>query len=323
MSCQNEDKQAISFSFYHWKAEADFPASYQKAMQETSSKKIYMHFFDVVENDDEQGTPQALPNYVLRNVDPAYKSYEIIPVVYLTNGVLKRPDLNLKRLAKDCVKLIDQMSKHNFSKKHNSIQIDCDWTESTGPRFFAFIELLQEHFEQVDVTLRLHQIKYAHQTGVPPTQSGTLMLYNMGELTALDQNSILEPDIVSSYIDTKTSYPLPLKIALPLFSQMVVLNANNEIKIIKDVDGEGLQNTTYFNKISNTSYQVIRDTLFHGVFLNPTQKIKVESLDQKDIVSAYNIIKNSELSYDEVIFYHLDSDCLDNVELAQLISNIR
>lgn len=34
-------------SFYHWKAKANYPASFQDALNAANTNTIYMHYFDI------------------------------------------------------------------------------------------------------------------------------------------------------------------------------------------------------------------------------------------------------------------------------------
>ena len=69
------------------------------------------------------------------------------------------------------------------------IQLDCDWNSSTQKKYFNLIEEMKLYptWENIvwSATIRLHQLKYPKQTGVPPVNKGVLMFYNMGNFLQL------------------------------------------------------------------------------------------------------------------------------------------
>ena len=74
----------------------------------------------------------------------------------------------------------------------------------------------------LSATIRLHQVKYYKQAGIPPVDRGMLMFYNMGKLNALTaENSIYNSNDAAGYIETVDDYPLKLDLALPAFSWAV------------------------------------------------------------------------------------------------------
>lgn len=321
-SCTNDNPPHKKFSFYHWKSNAEYNKSYQKALNTTQTNKIYLHYFDVeTVHKPRWGSDGIFPTYVLNSIAQDYQEFEIIPVVYITNRVFKTRNLDVTDLSNRIKKLINQISKTHFNKEIKQIQIDCDWTESTRGAYFELLGQLQNYFE-IDVTIRLHQIKYKNITGVPPVKKGTLMLYNVGDLKNRKQNSTLEASIVKRYVDKNTDYPLSLNIALPLFSQTVLTNNDNEIKIIKNTERNVLENDDHFKIIDNLNLMVVKDTLYKGFFLSKGYNLKFEEINETVIIESYKIIKNSDLKINDVIFYHLDEKSLSNINLKEIIENL-
>lgn len=303
-------------SFYHWKARAKYTEACGEALELSEIQKIYLHYFDIKQSSDE-----ALPIYILKNVDEEYKGFEIVPVIYITNEVFKHENLVSQELAKKVAKLIDEISLRHFGREIREIQVDCDWTQSTRSAYFNLLRDLGSEFE-IDATIRLHQIKFMQKTGVPPVNKGTLMLYNVGDLKNKQQNSILEASIVKQYINAETSYPLPLNIGLPLFSQTVLFNNDDRVKIIKDTDRFMLENDRHFVRRDELNFEVVCDTLYKGYYLSKGYHLKVEEVDEREIVTSYKIIKKSELITDEIILYHLDDASLSNIDLNELIDKL-
>jgi hypothetical protein len=321
-SACSADNASKKISFYHWKSNAIFPDSYDKVLTETKTEKIYLHYFDIDKVETERwGDDGIYPRYVIKNIAQEFKAFEIIPVVYITNRVFQTADLDIDRLSDKIVQLINQISTKHFGKILHSIQIDCDWTQSTRASYFSLLESLKKQFE-IDVTIRLHQIKFQEATGIPPVESGTLMLYNVGDLRNKEQNSILENEIVKQYLNTVSSYPLPLNLALPLFSQSIVINKENEIKIIKNSVRTCLEGDQHFRKINDTNFQVVKDTLFKGFYLSEGYRLKLEEANELELMNAYNTVKNSQLMINEIIFYHLDEPSLLSIDVKKIVKEL-
>ena len=320
-SCTTNKKESKGISFYHWKAKATYTEAYKEALTLAESKKVYLHYFDLnlVDENDSQNDG-IYPVYLLREVDKAYHDFDIVPVVYITNQVFK-DEIDIQGLAERTTLLINEISKKQFQKKLTTIQIDCDWTQRTKNAYFEFLKLMNNEFE-VSTTIRLHQVKFQKQTGIPPVKSGTLMLYNIGDLKSRNENSILENRIVQKYINSDTSYPLKLSLGLPLFSQTIVTNTSNKIKIIKDTERAILENDSHFKKVDETNFSILKDTLYKGFYLSKGYNLKLEELSEKEIITSYKTIKNSRLNIDDIIFYHLDDNALNSLNLKKIINQL-
>ena len=310
ISCTSKQQdQLTDYSFYHWKSKAKMDSNLESTL-EGNPKKVYLHYFDV---DFEEYRYE--PKYVLTQVDDWYKNQNIVPVVYITNHTLKNiysPE-DLGRKIKD---LVNEISTHHFSKTLPDLQIDCDWTERTKDKYFELLKLLKVDFN-VSATIRLHQLKYPDKTGVPPVEHGTLMLYNMGDLTNMEQNSILETRIIESYIDKDLSYPFPLDLALPLFSQTVIKNYQGRVRLINHIP-ESLSDTSLFKPVKDNNYRPKLDTLFNGFFISPSYELKTEKVTEEDLVKSVKMLKNTKLDISSVIYYHLDKNCIDTYNLTHI-----
>jgi hypothetical protein len=281
-----------------------------------------MHYFDIEKvQKPEKDNDGIFPTYVLKNIEKSYLEYDIVPVVYISNAVFKTENLNVLDLSKRIQKLIHQISIKHFNKKNKEIQLDCDWTKTTRFAYFELINYLKKEFT-IDVTIRLHQIKFKHKTGIPPVKKGTLMLYNIGDLKNKQQNSILENVLVKKYITTNTTYPLTLNVGLPLFSQTIVTNTSNKIKIIKNTERRILENDRHFKKLNHSNFEIAIDTLYKGFYLSKGFQLKLEELSETEIINSYHTIKESKLNIDETIFYHLDDSSLSNFSLKNIIEKL-
>ena len=132
-----------------------------------------MHYFDVDFIEGLEGKEKVFPIYQLKHVDQSYQEFEVIPVVFITNKVLKS-SISIPELGDKIINLIHQISETHFQKIHNIVHLDCDWTLSTREVYFELIEHMEKSIKVVP-TIRLHQIKYKEKTGVPPVEDLSLI----------------------------------------------------------------------------------------------------------------------------------------------------
>ncbi len=321
LSCSDENS-SDRVSFYFWKSNVNFNDSFKDVLGKLKSRKIYLHYFDVdrIEADRLNGDG-IYPVYVVKSVAEEYNDYEIIPVVYIANKIFKSENIDISDLSDKITQLINQISVNYFGKKPKTVQIDCDWTQSTQALYFNLLQHLKTQF-CINVTIRLHQIKYQESTGVPPVDYGTLMLYNVGKLNNDRQNSILDNDIVKQYINRETTYPLHLDIALPIFSQTVVKNNRGEVKLINRSIRNELRNDTHFKQISENCFEVVIDTLFKGFYLSKGYNLKMDEISEREIIRAYSTVKHSKLKMGDCIFYHLDEQILSSIDLEKIVKEL-
>lgn len=308
-------------SFYFWKSKVEWSETTAELLNQVKTQDLYIHFFDV-DSQKSESSPEdeVYPNYALTHIDSSFLSYNIVPVIYIVNNSLKTA--NIIELASNIERLTTQISKHHSLKQPKEIQLDCDWNASTQEAFFSLVEVLNKSF-RVSATIRLHQIKYYEKTGVPPVHKGVLMLYNMGDLKNENENSILSLKVVKEYISTNTSYPLPLDIALPGFSQTVVLNANGDVKLINTSEKLNLENSDVFRQLADNIFQPMRDTLYKGFYINDRTHLKTEKPEVDEILAAYDFIRKSRLNLsNKVIFYHLDNNVETTVYIKDIISGL-
>ncbi len=307
-----------SISFYYWKSSANYSIIVDSVFKNHNIKNIYLHYFDV----DVNKRGEVFPKYVIDGIDEQFFYFgRITPVVFITNRAIKNVG-DIDTLAEKIHKLTDQISYYYFYDKFKKIQVDCDWNQSTKEKYFKLLNILNNYY-RVSATIRLHQIKYKDRTGVPPVEEGVIMVYNVGDLKNMNKNSILQSNIVAQYVNEKTTYPLPLKMALPLFSQIVIKNNDDQYRLASYNGYENIEkDKTHFNKINNSLYKVKKDTLFKGFYLSPGYQIKIEKLQEKDVIESYKIVKSSKMNIPDVIFYHLDDNVISNINLNSIIKDI-
>lgn len=310
-----QSKNIDKVSFYHWKSNAENVFSPMTISKEKVDK-IYLHYFDIDLIDG-----KAYPVYTIKSVDEVYKDIQIVPVVFIVNKVLKGADVS--DLVSKIHQLVDEISKHHFGKTLDALQIDCDWNASTRSVYFDLLKHLKKYY-QLSCTVRLHQVKYESKTGLPPVEKGTLMLYNVGDLTDFSQNSILSDSIVSLYINECTNYPISMDLALPLFSQTVLKSKKGMFKLIKGTERKLFESDTiHFVARNKYVFEIKKDTLYKGFYLTVGDQLKLEELTNKDIVNSYKTVKNSDLNINGVTFYHLDSALIQKEKMDFLLKQLR
>lgn len=319
-SCSDRNKPLVSM--YHWKSEAIYSKHIENAMDISGSEKIYLRYFDVELKSNEWSSRESpFPTYVINKIAPEFSDFEIVPVVYLTNNIFQLENLKVVELAKQVRELINQISLEHFKKEIKEIQIDCDWTQSTRMNYFEFLEILNTDFN-IDATIRLHQVKFKDKTGIPPVKKGTLMMYNVGDLKNRDQNSILEHEIVGDYINSSSTYPISLNIGLPIYSQTIVFNNDDEVRIMKGVSRQLYETDSHFKKVSSQVFNVEKDTLFNGLYLSEGYQLKLEEVSTDEVLRSYSILKMSKLNLNGVVLYHLDDEVLTHFNISELIEGL-
>lgn len=199
-------------------------------------------------------------------------------------------------------------------KSVKEVQFDCDWTESTRDKYFAFLEECNRLFEEklVSSTIRLYQYKYPEKAGIPPVKRGMLMCYNAGDVRdPKGGNSIFELDEVMKYLEDG-EYKLPLDYALPIF-EWVLLYQNGEIKQILPYsflsDYGILLDGDYPNFKVNTDFTF--GDRANSILIRKGDNIRVESPDKGEVIKlAAYLGRNKNNSDASITLYHLSHDAI-------------
>jgi len=277
-SCKKKPPN-ITPAFYHWQTEFQLEASEKTYLQNFSIKKLYVKYFDV----DWHASGQPLPQAEIIWKEPIPEDIELVPTVFITNRSLKKIPLEkIEELADSIFKKIMVLSADKFFNRNISeIQIDCDWSGTTKEKYFRLLSFLRKKNAEIKLsaTIRLHQIKFYQQTGVPPVDKGMLMFYNVGEVADITtKNSILDLDIAKQYLENFEKYPLHLDLALPIFSWGVLFRDGKMIKLISGLSAEELRDTSRFSPPapqggSEKSFDTIQE---ESKLSDTTQKTKSE-----------------------------------------------
>jgi hypothetical protein len=297
-------------AFYYWKSVFRNNVYEQQRMRETNAGILYVKFFDVDWNYAQQ---RLFPLAQIQFADTPARSFQIIPVIFITNRSLLHADsAMLPELAKNIASLAEKICAQNGIASVAELQIDCDWSDKTRDKYFYLLELIKQQpyvkGKQLSATIRLHQVKFKNVTGVPPVDKGLLMLYNMGNLKELSTtNSILDENELKSYTAGLDNYTLPLDMALPLFSWYVWFNSNNSYKgLLHDYDIPAPDLLPVKNTGDNL-YRFTRDCDTAGFSFREGETLRVEK-SSKDEIAKAGKIAGSYLDGQRILScFHLDS----------------
>jgi hypothetical protein len=319
-SCtQKHPARNIERSFYYWKSIFKLTDFEKKTLDSLQVKKIYLKFFDVTWDNERN---EAIPKAQVRIVDTGYlqlNNIKIIPVVFITNECIQKSDAaSMSILAGKIAALIQNIQTASLSFQHISeVQIDCDWSAATKERYFLLLTSLKKAgFTNLSATIRLHQIKFASATGIPPVAKGLLMCYNMGNLKdPATKNSIIETAELKKYTSNLWAYPLLLDAGLPLFDWYVLFRKNNYTGLVKSID---ISNPA-ISILNRDKYIFIKDTMLSGIEFKKEDILRREESDYKEVLSAATFI-SSKLNNPapSVALFHLDSVTLKKYSAHEL-----
>lgn len=308
-SCQQKEKPTISF--YYWKTIFRLSPKEKSTLATNQVKRLYIRYFDI---DLSPETQKAYPKSPIRFED-ATPNFEIIPVVYIKNKVMLNPKLNVLDLAKKTNSFIQQINaKNNINIQE--IQIDCDWTLESKDNYLRFIEAFKKvSNKKLSATIRLHQIKYFKKTKIPNVDRGVLMYYNMGKIAPDSLNSIYDRNIANRYLSSLENYPLPIDIALPIYSWGIHIRVGKIIGLRNKIDINNLKNNGSFVLTKNNWFTVANSNFKKGIYYKENDLLKPETITSADLLEmATDLEENTEQNPKEIIFYDLDEFNIKNYE---------
>ncbi|RNL95213.1 hypothetical protein ED312_01035 [Sinomicrobium pectinilyticum] len=299
-----EDRKTHPVQFYYWKSKTRIGETEKQFFEQLGATRLYLRLFDV---DIQKGIPQ--PQAAIRSFDAKALPAEYIPVVFITNRTFTHISVtDTDKLAKDVFALVRKIMSDNQLGDPEEIQIDCDWTATTKDRFFRFLDTFRTvSGKKTTCTLRLHQVKYRDETGVPPADKVYLMAYATSSPVENDgKNSILDLTLLKDYLGDIGNYPLDFDVALPLYSWAVVTNHLGRTKLINGVTKEELPDKIY-RKTDEHSFELQEDTFLRGIYLNRGFRIRVEHISPELLQEAKDFLSKKINKRYNYIYYHLDS----------------
>jgi len=271
-------------ALYYWKSNFSLDAPQSQLLKKVAGDEIYLRFFDI---NWDNNTNRAFPNAIISFSQPVNK-LNITPVVFIANKTLERISADaIDSLAVHTYALINQIAKKQ-SICYKTVQFDCDWTLTTREKYFHFLSAFKKLSScKLEATIRLHQIKYKSITGIPPVEKGILMFYNMGQVNAnLKQpNSIYNEADAGRYLAYIPKYPLPLDVALPLFSWAVHIREGRVIQIYGSLNENSFSNPLNFEH-TDKAYYAKKSFFLNGIYIKENDIFKLEHTDVKALEQA-------------------------------------
>lgn len=303
ISC-GQKKPVIEKTFYYWKTSFDISAQEKNALDSLNVKKLYVHFFDI-DWDETHNMPVPLAEIAWK--DSLFPVEKIVPTVFITNRTFEHlADAEVGNFAHKIATKI-QYHLQTISLLPAEIQIDCDWTENTKAIYFQLLTALKKEIKNIPIsaTIRLHQLKYFHKTGVPPVDRGMLMCYNLGDVRKADtKNSILALEDLKKYILPPVKYPLPLDIALPIFEWGVVRRNEKTVHLLNDF-AISTENRHFFTEITPNLFSCDSSHYEKGVYLYKNDQIRIEKVSAATLQEAYLLLQPFIKDSCSIAFYHL------------------
>lgn len=311
-ACHNSAGDVQS-SFYYWKTVYRPDSVERHALNTIGANRLFIRIMDV----DTQGPDgEAVPVSAVMFTESLPDTVSVVPVVYLVNHVLydlphDQQDSLAARIYRFVAGKVQSAGKRGFSE----LQIDCDWTTATRDTYFSLLESMRAQLDdsiRLTATLRLHQVRNRRSSGIPPVDRVLLMCYNMGNLRLPgEHNSILDLREMDTYLNGYLSdYPLPVDIALPLFSWSVVFRDGKYAGISKRLDPRMLSDTTHFAHTEGSSLYRLKESLPEAG-LRKDDVVRREETRWEELLAAADFLATHRRKEDfTLLFYHLDNQVL-------------
>lgn len=304
-------------SFYYWKTTFTLSSTERTCLTNQKISKLYIRFFDV-DWDELSRQPVPLGRLYFRDLVP--NGMAIVPTIYVVNKTFqKMTDKEIPGLSKRILGLVNNIATSNHLA-YSEIQLDCDWTETTRDKYFALLNILRAELKKnhikLSVTIRLHQVKYAKITGIPPVDRGMLMYYNMGKIDAsLGRNSVFNAVDAAKYTNYIAGYPLPLDVALPSFSWGIHIRNKKVIELLNNMGAKEFKNNDNFTSIDSNNFRVNYSFFYRGFYFKKNDWVKVEEISPSLCKEAARQVTEKMVKKPAIVaIFHLDSTIISHYE---------
>lgn len=283
-------------AFYYWRTVLELGEAERAALRALAIERIYLRMFDVAWQ-DERAEQVGKVSLAAGQTLPVGRDgpIELVPVVFVREEVLRK--LSREQRAEMTVALWKEVAARaaalGFAPKE--LQLDCDWTDGTREAFFAMLQQLEGLSGlPLSSTIRLHQVKYRERTGVPPVERGMLMFYNMGKFSAEPgSRMIFDAESAAKYVARLGEYPLPLDVALPLWSWTVHVRDGAVLDVLQSTDPSELEGAEGLRRVQGEGvrYRATKTTFFRGVLLREGDELAGEVTGPEQVAAAAALLK--------------------------------
>jgi len=289
VSCagQPEPEAPVGRAFYYWRTTFHLSTAEQRALDELHVTRLYVRMFDIDWND-----APVIAGPIAPSDTPIPKGIDAVPVVFVKDAVFRHVDKDyVASLAATAWNEITTRA-HRLGFEPHEVQLDCDWTDGTREAYFEFIRRLREiGHVHASATIRLHQIKYRERTGVPPVERGMLMFYNMGKFSAdADARVIFDADSAERYLARIGDYPLPLDVALPIWSWTLHVRDDRVVGLMQSTDPDELASIPFLKRAGDDRYVVTESSFLHGTLLRAGDILKIEVTGPTETRAAADMV---------------------------------
>jgi hypothetical protein len=312
-------------AFYYWKTVWSASPELLSDLSQNHIGRLYMRFFDVEWDESHRAARPVSP---LRFNSKTPEGVEVVPVVYIVNAVfLKMNYKDVEPLADHVWEKVSGMAEEQ-GLDFKQLQLDCDWSDNSRRNYFHFADLmarkLRSRNKTVSATIRLHQIKYAGRTGIPPVSRGMLMFYNFGRIQADTPNSsIFNPQDAGRYSSYISRYPLQLDVVLPAFSWSVHSRDGRVRDLIENIPEEDIAAFDGFRKVADNKYSASRSFFFRGRYFMSGDLLLMETTTPELTKQAAVLAKQGagwSKNYGTVALFDLDEHHLKKYSEADIES---
>ncbi len=305
-ACVLRDDIDCSRGIYFWKSVFRLSDNEVMFLKSHEVKKLYVKMFDVAA-EAETGTDnrEVVPVATTRFVSTKPADISIIPTVYITLEALKLSAGKEPELAKNIVDRVLAMASFNDLGPIGTIQLDCDWTESTRSSYFTLCREVRKLISRKGIllsgTVRLHQV---YDKGLPFDKC-VLMIYNLGGIRrAATRNSILDYDTVKKYVDRQAALN-NFDFAYPAFGWGVWFRGTEFMGLLHTTDFSDRES---FEPCDGNSVRVLKAQDIENHKIKKGDTIRIETSEIGEILKVKKRIERflgREARGD--IIYHLDS----------------
>ncbi len=303
--CQSDVQPRLAL--YHWQGQWAPNEAMRTWAEGLGPTWWYVRFFDLdLSADGRDVEPISQLSWTAPLPDT------LAAVVFITTRALEVvPQHTLATLASRMYRLLDTMAQA-AGVQLAEVQLDCDWTPSLRAKYFkllsAFQQILSPHIV-LSATIRLHQVKWAARTGVPPVDKGMLMVYHTGDVRRRGvRNAILQTEVLKQYLYGFDTYPLPLDVVWPLFSWGVLWREGRFIRLISPLSAQDLADSSRFASSDKLHFSVRRATWLKGYYLYSGDSIRLERVPFDTLQQAAAILADAlARTPTRVAFYHFDT----------------
>jgi len=297
MGCEEREVTVIP-SVFRWRNGHGLAGEEHQAMERNGVQRVYFKLLDIGWNPANGAHPVssvAVP-YEWRDYSreggPWTDKVEFVPCIYITNTTFEKLDAPgtdelvhnlLRKLRKEC------------PAKLHGVMLDCDWSAKTKAKFFRLARIMNDSLEvPLTATIRLHQYAQPSMTGVPPTDRGMLMPYNVGRITAPGGvNSIFDKATAEPYFENREPYPLPLDIGLPAFSWGVQFRKGAFLGILQESQVNDAMNAGLLRGETRGTLQVVNENNDAMPELHLGDEIRVESMTPAVIAQVIEMARTA------------------------------